>query len=151
MNQPDFRGMFKLLMLHLLSDEPLHGYALMNKLSYILGGHKPSTSMIYPKLANLKRSGFLEIVETEERDKKIYKITEKGIDYIEKNKEKLNTILKKIKIFNEFLKLGGKEFRETFHMIFNKFDQLSNEQKEKLSKIMRNSTKEIRRTIEFGE
>jgi len=151
MNQPDFRGTFKLMMLYLLRDEPLHGYALMNKLTDFLGGHKPSSSMIYPKLASLKRSGFLEIVGREGRDKKIYKITQKGIDYIESHKEKLDSILKKIKIFNEFLELGGKEFRETFHMIFDKFDQLSNEQKKKLSEIMHKSTKEIRLTIEFGE
>ncbi len=151
MNQPDFRGTFKLLMLSLLKDEPLHGYALMNKLTGFLGGHKPSTSMIYPKLISLKRSGFIEIVGREKRDKKIYKITKKGIDYIEMHKEKLNSILKKIKIFNEFLDLGGKEFGEIFHIIINKFDQLNNDQKKKLSDIMRNSAKEIRHTIEFGE
>lgn len=151
MDKPDFRGTFKLLMLNLLRDEPLHGYALMNKLTDFLGGHKPSASMIYPKLASLKRSGFIEIVGRESKDKKIYKITYKGNEYIENNKEKLNTILNKIKIFNEFLELGGKEFGETVHIIINKFDKLSNEQKEKISTIMHNSVKEIRFIIDFGE
>ena len=147
----DFRGTFKLLILSILRNESLHGYALMNKLQNMLGGHKPSASMIYPKLASLKRSGFIEIVGMEGREKKIYKITKKGIDYIEENKKKLDIILKKIKIFNEFLELGGKEFGETFHIIINKFDELSKEQKKKLSEIMHNSVKEIKFIINFGE
>ena len=151
MNISDFKGTFKLLILNILIEEPLHGYALMNKLQNMLGGHKPSASMIYPKLARLKDSGFIEVIGREERDKKIYKITKKGIDYIENNKEKLNIILKKTKIFNEFLELGGKEFGETFHIIFNNFDKLSDEQKKKLSEIMHNSVKEIRFIIDFGE
>jgi DNA-binding PadR family transcriptional regulator len=151
MNISDFRGTFKFLILNILRNEPLHGYALMNKLQNMIGGHKPSASMIYPKLANLKRSGFIEIVGREGRDKKIYKITQKGTDYIEKHKEELDIILKKIKIFNEFLELGGKGFREIIYVVINKFNELSNEQKKKLSKIMQNCVKEIRFVIEFGE
>ena len=151
MNFSDFRGTFKLLILNILRDESLHGYALMNKLQDMLGGHKPSASMIYPKLANLKRSGFIEVVGREEREKKIYKITKKGINYIEENKKKLDSILMKIKFFNEFLELGGKEFGEIFHIIFDSFDKLSDKQKKKLSEIMHNSVKEIRFIIDFGE
>ena len=150
MNISDFKGTFKLLILNILRDESLHGYALMNKLN-MFGGNKPSASMIYPKLANLKRSEFIEVVGREERDKKIYKITQKGIDFIEENKEKLEKILKKIKIFNEFLELGGKDFHETFHIIFNKFDKLNDDQKKKLREIIQNSVKEIRFIIDFGE
>ena len=151
MNVSDFKGTFKLLILNILRDESLHGYALMNKLQNMLGGHKPSASMIYPKLANLQHFEFIEVVGREERDKKIYKITQKGIDFIEENKEKLEKILKKIKIFNEFLELGGKEFHETLNIIFNKFDKLSDEQKKKLSEIIQNSVKEIKFIIDFGE
>ena len=151
MNISDFKGTFKLLILDIIRNEPLHGYALMNKMEDMLGGHKPSASMIYPKLAYLKRSGFIEVVGHGERDKKIYKITKKGIDFIVENKEKLDDTLDKIKIFNEFLQLGGKEFGETFHVIFNKFNELSDEQKKKLSEIMKNSVKEIRYIIDFGE
>ena len=151
MDMPDFRGTFKLLILNILRNKPLHGYALMNNLQDMLGGHKPSASMIYPKLASLTRSGFIEIVGMERRDKKIYKVTKKGIDYIEENKKELEIILKKIKIFNEFLELGGKEFGETFHILLNKFDELSKEQKKKLSEIMHNSVKEINFIINFGE
>ena len=151
MDMPDFRGTFKLLILNILRNKPLHGYALMNNLQDMLGGHKPSASMIYPKLASLTRSGFIEIVGMERRDKKIYKVTKKGIDYIEENKKELDIILKKVKILNEFLELGGKEFGETFHILLNKFDKLSNEQKKKLSEIMHDSVKEINFIINFGE
>ena len=151
MNLSDLRGTFKLLILNILRNKPLHGYALMNNLQDMLGGHKPSASMIYPKLARLKDSGFIEIVGREERDKKIYKITQKGINYIEENKKKLDSILMKIKFFNEFLELGGKEFGEIFHIIFDSFDKLSDKQKKKLSEIMHNSVKEIRFIIDFGE
>lgn len=151
LNISDFRGTFKLLILELLRKEPLHGYALMNKLQEMIGVHKPGSSMIYPKLANLKLSGYLEIIGRENRDKKIYKITKKGIEYLENHQEKLNAILKKIKIFNEFLELGGKEFQKTFKKIIEKFDKLSDKQKKKLSEAMRNSAKEINYIIEFEE
>ena len=151
LNISDFRGTFKLLILELLRKEPLHGYALMNKLHEMIGRHKPSPSMIYPKLANLKKSGYLEIIGREDRDKKIYKITKKGLEYLEQHKEKLNDILKKIKIFNEFLQLGGKDFQKSFKKIIEKFDRLSDKQKTKLSETMRKSAKEINYIIEFEE
>jgi DNA-binding PadR family transcriptional regulator len=151
MDLSDFRGTFKLLILNLLRTEPLHGYALMNTLQEMLGGHKPSPGMIYPKLASLKQTGYIEITGREKRDKKIYTITQKGIDYLEHHTEKLHEILKKIKVFNEFLELGGREFGDTIHSIMNTFDELSNEQKKKLSDIMRTSAKKIRYILEFGE
>lgn len=70
-------GFLKLAVLKLVSQRPLHGYALMKEIERMSEGTwRPSPGSIYPALQELTRSGYI----TQEQDgrKRIYKITVQG-------------------------------------------------------------------------
>ncbi|NJE08843.1 PadR family transcriptional regulator [Thermococcus sp. M39] len=150
MERPKFKGHLKLLVLHLLSKEPMHGYAIMKGLEERFGIPAPSAGVIYPILFSLKRAGLIETIGTGQREKKIYKITENGIEYLKEHEDELKEAIKLARIYREFSEMGGKELREAFKLIFDNFDNLTEKQKEELSKIIREFAKRIKFIVEFG-
>jgi DNA-binding PadR family transcriptional regulator len=151
-----FRGSLKLLILHLLDKEDLHGYALMQKLSELFINYKPSSGVIYPALQGLKRSGYIEYVEFEVKNeesesksesgkpKKLYRITDKGRTYLKENNEKLKRIFEHINNTSEFYNLGGKELKEAMIMVIKEIPNLSEKQKKELENVMIESSKKIK-------
>lgn len=70
-------GFLKLAILKLVSQRPLHGYALMKEIERMSEGTwRPSPGSIYPALQELMRSGY--ITQEQEGRKRIYKITSHG-------------------------------------------------------------------------
>lgn len=70
-------GFLKLAILKLVSQKPLHGYALMKEIERMSEGTwRPSPGSIYPALQELLRSGY--ITQEQEGRKRIYKITTRG-------------------------------------------------------------------------
>ncbi len=69
----------ELLILHLLSKKPLHGYALMKEVEEITGT-RPSPGTVYPLLREMVRRGLLEvrITGTGKKVVKTYYLTEEG-------------------------------------------------------------------------
>ena len=151
MERPKFKGHLKLLVLHLLSKKPMHGYAIMKGLEEEFGIPTPSAGVIYPILFSLKRAALIETVGTGQREKKIYKITEDGVRYLKEHEEELREAIKLARIYREFSEMGGKELREAFKLIFDNFDNLTEKQREELSKIMREFAKRIKFIVEFGD
>ena len=141
-----FRGSLKLLILHLLDKEDLHGYALMQKLSELFINYKPSSGVIYPALQGLKRSGYIEfeIKDKDGKHKKLYRITDKGKEYLKENDEKLKKIFEHINNANEFYNLGGRELKEAMIMVIKEIPNLSEKQKKELENVMTESSKKIR-------
>lgn len=111
---------------------------------------KPSSSFVYPALTRLERSGFIEVLDKGEREKKRYKITKKGLDYLTQHEKELNEMIKRFRIFAELSELGGEEMREVLHLIMEKFDELSDEQKKKLSIVLKTHAEEIRSIVMLG-
>jgi DNA-binding PadR family transcriptional regulator len=70
-------GFLKLAILKIISERPMHGYALMQEIDRI-SEHtwKPSPGSIYPALQELQRSGII-IQETVGR-KRVYRLTADG-------------------------------------------------------------------------
>jgi len=151
LERPKFKGHLKLLVLHLLSKKPMHGYAIMKGLEEEFGIPTPSAGVIYPILFSLKRAALIETVGTGQREKKIYKITEDGVRYLKEHEEELREAIKLARIYREFSEMGGKELREAFKLIFDNFDNLTEKQREELSKIMREFAKRIKFIVEFGD
>ncbi|AHF80618.1 PadR family transcriptional regulator [Thermococcus paralvinellae] len=145
-----FKGSLKLIILNFLKEEPLHGYGIMQRLSEFFKDYTPSPGVVYPILASLKRSGYIETVSEGKRDKKVYKITEKGLEYLEKNREELERILRHIKTRAEFLDRGGRELRDAIILAVRKLPELNEKQKRELEEIMRECAKKIRFIVEFG-
>jgi len=66
----------------LLSEGPKHGYSLMKELEERLG-RNISTSQVYPFLNILERNGLIAIEEIGGRDKKIYRVTKSGKEFVD--------------------------------------------------------------------
>ncbi|WP_297481267.1 PadR family transcriptional regulator, partial [Thermococcus sp.] len=94
MEKPYVKGALKLIILELLKN-PNHGYGIMAEVERLYG-IKLSAGTVYPILSSLKRSGLIKVVETGDRDRKTYQITERGIEYINKNEKELNDIKRKL-------------------------------------------------------
>ena len=151
MKHEHIRGSLKLLILYLLDKEQLHGYALMQKLEEMFVYYKPSSGVIYPTLQSLRRSGYIEVVKAEDGDKKLYRITDKGREYLKENEEKMKKIFSHIEAVKGFHELGGKELKESIKLVIKNFHNLNDKQKEELEKILKETAKKINLIIFGGD
>jgi len=87
------RGDIRVLVLEVLSKQPMHGYEVVKEISGIFGGlYSPSPGIVYPTLQWLEDEGYLDI--TESNGKKVYKVTETGAKFYEENKAEVERLLK---------------------------------------------------------
>lgn len=71
------RGDVRSAILHLLAEEPMHGYQIMSELSERTEGMwKPSPGSVYPTLNQLEDEGLVRAKEREA--KKVYDLTDEG-------------------------------------------------------------------------
>ncbi|MCL4362516.1 MAG: PadR family transcriptional regulator [Candidatus Parvarchaeota archaeon] len=76
------KGLLQPFILRLLTEKPMHGFEIMEQIFEKTDGMwRPGPAAVYPSLAQLERSGYIEAVSKEnqgEKARKQYKITEKG-------------------------------------------------------------------------
>jgi DNA-binding PadR family transcriptional regulator len=88
-------GDLRLLVLHLIAQEPRHGYDLIKAIEDLTGGaYAPSPGVIYPTLTMLEELGQAEA--TTEGSKKLYTITEAGRAALAENQATIDTILARL-------------------------------------------------------
>ncbi len=150
MERPNFKGHLKLLILKMLSERPMHGYGIMGELENTYGIPHPSPGTVYPILASLRRSGLIERVGEGKRDKRLYRTTEKGLEYLREHEEELKEVEELTYRFREFARLGGRELGIVLKEVFNSLDSLSEEQKRALAREFSEFTKRVR-LILLGE
>lgn len=136
----------KLMLLNYMKEGKIHGYALMKRISEDRG-KKTSTGIVYPLLFELEEEGLIKS-EKNKQNKKFYKITLKGLRYLNKRKDKLREIIEHMNKIREFEKIGIEELKDALRIAFVKFDVLNEKQKRKISKIIKNTSKEIKYIIE---
>ncbi|MEA1974840.1 MAG: PadR family transcriptional regulator [Bacillota bacterium] len=93
-NEPSLYILLSLLQNH------LSGYAIVREVMKITKGRlEIKTGIMYPTLKILLNQGYISRVEVEkvERNKKIYKLTEKGREAIDIEMKRLETITSEIK------------------------------------------------------
>ncbi|WP_297465822.1 PadR family transcriptional regulator [Thermococcus sp.] len=134
MERPYFRGHLKLLILKILTEKPMHGYGLMSELEKTYGIPHPSPGTVYPILASLRRAGLIEAAGGGGRDKRLYRATEKGIQYLREHEKELQEIEDLARRFREFSQLGGRELGRVLKEVLDSMDDLSGEQKEALAR-----------------
>jgi DNA-binding PadR family transcriptional regulator len=91
------KGLLDLIVLQFLSNQPMHGYQIITKIRKTFGVYfGPST--IYPLLNALERSGYVksEWDMSNERPRKVYKLTAEGRNLLNFTEDSLNFICKKI-------------------------------------------------------
>ncbi|GAA1704746.1 hypothetical protein GCM10009808_23380 [Microbacterium sediminicola] len=81
-------GDLRLYLLHLLAEEPRHGYDIMQALSDRTGGtYTPSAGTIYPRLAKLEEEGLVS--KSVDGRKTVYAITDAGRDELARRADDL--------------------------------------------------------------
>ena len=98
----------KLLLLHLISTEPRHGYDLIREIEERSGGqYAPSPGVVYPTLTMLDEMGQIELTDSEGA-KKRYAITESGKVELEEKADEVAHLLKRLeKLSAEQSRSGG--------------------------------------------
>lgn len=72
------RGELRLVLLHLIAEEPRHGYDLIKQIEELTGGHyAPSPGIVYPALTLMAEMDLVD-EETDKDGKKVYSITKSG-------------------------------------------------------------------------
>ncbi|WP_459201706.1 PadR family transcriptional regulator [Methanococcus sp. CF] len=144
------KELIKILILKFLEKEPIHGYLLISKISETTG-ISVSPSMVYPILSNLKTLGLVEVEKTEDRGKKIYRLTESGFSFLNENRAKVEYCMKKSEALYYFHSGGGNELKKAVHLAFEEFMNMDDEKRKKIGEIMQKCAKDIRYLIEYGD
>ncbi len=95
------RGLFKYIILYVLAEEPLHGYAIMKKIRKLFGNaYTPSPGVLYPTLQFLEEMELIRSVVKGRR--KIYEITESGRKLLEEHRGEVEEFLTRINYLRKF-------------------------------------------------
>lgn len=74
--------------------EPLHGYAIMQKVEQMSNGEvRIAAGTLYGAIENLLKSEWLELLPTDEPRRKVYRITGEGMKILGMEQERLRHIL----------------------------------------------------------
>jgi len=90
----------QLLILALLKDRPRHGYEIIKSLDQLSNGfYVPSPGMVYPALTYLEEIGHSQLEA--EGTRKLYRITQAGLDHLEANRGRAEALLAQFKSVGE--------------------------------------------------
>ena len=115
------KGLLDLVVLQLLSQQPMHGYQIITKIRKSFGVYfGPST--IYPLLGALEKKGQVRSVWNMETDRprKIYSLTTDGQNMLNFTEESLNLICRRINMNGTTEVTVASETRPTFKPLVKK-------------------------------
>ena len=88
-------GELRYLLLHMLAEQPRHGYDLIRAIEDRMGGrYAPSPGAVYPTLTMLVDQGLLTVAE--DGAKKTYTLTEEGMAFVAANQAVVRALLARI-------------------------------------------------------
>lgn len=74
--------------------EPLHGYAIMQKVEVMSKGQvRIAAGTLYGAIENLLKYNWIALVPTDDSRRKVYKLTNEGLTILQAEKERLSHIL----------------------------------------------------------
>ena len=113
------RGLFRLLILYILKNGPLHGYGIANEFEKLFNhAYRPSPGILYPTLRTLERKGL--ITSWKEGRRKLYKLTERGVIEINKFEEEIRNFIERFKgAYNISKRIGLNLLLKTIWRIAN--------------------------------
>ena len=90
------RGELRLVLLHLIAEEPRHGYDLIRQIEEMTGGqYAPSPGIVYPTLTLMAEMDLIDEA-VDDDGKKIYSITERGSARLAEEQEHVDHILERL-------------------------------------------------------
>lgn len=141
----------RLLVLHCLNEEPMHGYRIMKNIGQLFGVRAPSPGSLYPLLKTLKEEGLIEVIfESEGRGRnapKIYRITGKGRKYLESHREELKEVLLKASAVRRFAETGGVELLNCLSVLMENLGRLDEEKRKVLTDALKESVRIIKEAL----
>ncbi len=93
------KTVFPVLLLHLIQEQPDHGYGLMQRIESICGDLVAvNTNKIYPLLRRLEERGFVTATwdHPTKRSRRVYAITPQGLDRLQRIKGSMLPYLESI-------------------------------------------------------
>ncbi|MCS3900871.1 PadR family transcriptional regulator [Methanococcus voltae] len=139
------KELMEYLILHHISEKPYHGYKLICDISKDIGVPKISPSFIYPVLSKFTKKEYIKVILHD--DKKVYEITDLGVEYLKENSEKLNEILESTKNIREFHSLGGNKLHSVYRVIHTEYSKFDPETKKKVSSCILNFANELEKIV----
>lgn len=142
-------GELRFVILSYIAEKPSHGYEIMKGITEELGGaYAPSAGVIYPTLSQLEDEGFATVVA--EGGKKLYTITEAGRKELDANKERIDSLLKRIQQMGEAFESGRApqimraihNFKLALKLRFGQGD-LTSEQIQKIAAIIDTAARDV--------
>jgi DNA-binding PadR family transcriptional regulator len=104
-------GDLQLVVMALLGEKPRYGYEIIKALEERSSGfYTPSPGMVYPALTYLEEMGYT--TSEAEGNKKLYRITEAGAEYLKKNRANADETLAQLSRFGEKFAQFRKRFEE---------------------------------------
>jgi DNA-binding PadR family transcriptional regulator len=93
-------GELRFVILSYIAEKPAHGYEIMKGIAEQMGGaYAPSAGVIYPTLSQLEDEGLATVVAN--GGKKLYSITDAGRRELEANRERIESLLGRIRQMGE--------------------------------------------------
>jgi DNA-binding PadR family transcriptional regulator len=146
------KGDLKYIILDLIKDKPRHGYDIIRELeeqSY--GLYKPSPGVIYPTLQMLEEMGHAQ--STEQEGKKVYSITEEGLQFLVKRKDIADGVKSQMKKKWSFKNIGRmamvmKEYHALEHVLSRGFRSLDADKTQRIRDILIEACDNIESIIE---
>lgn len=91
-------GGLRLVLLHLIAQQPRHGYELIKAIEESVNGtYSPSAGVVYPTLTLLEEMGYLRVQEnTGDSQRKSYEITDAGRVYLAENEVAVTELLARL-------------------------------------------------------
>jgi DNA-binding PadR family transcriptional regulator len=89
-------GDIRFVVLKLLAEQPSYGYQLIKTMEERMGGgYTPSAGVIYPTLTLREEEG-LASAATSEANRKVYSVTEQGLEYLAANKARVDELFERL-------------------------------------------------------
>ena len=95
---PHFRGLLHLAILKIVSEKPMHGGEIQRRIRERFGLDVPR-AMVYGLLRRMERHGFVVskwVTGEEGPAKRVYYVTEEGLEYLKRSIERLKEVRKLI-------------------------------------------------------
>lgn len=139
------RGSLKFIILLMLKDQPMHGYAIMKAIEDKYE-HPISQGIIYPTLQMLEDQGLVTI--TEQDHKKVYSLTTQGTQYLTDNQESIDRIKsRQAEPHWKSIPQVRRRFSELAYLIFSNLKDIDDDKLKQIEDILEDTRKRIGKII----
>lgn len=91
-------GGLRLVLLHLIAQQPRHGYELIKAIEESVNGtYSPSPGVVYPTLTLLEEMGYIRVQQSAvDSQRKSYETTDAGREYLTENEDSITELLARL-------------------------------------------------------